>query len=158
MRLLRCTSSALLVSLIYILYTPSWLPVSHILSSSSCPIHLPIPSAKIYISISIYTIYYILYTLSHIPPPHIMTSLEPRPPYTPEEIQRLYPSSLQLKLVQVIFRHGTSPHLCSLSPLASVLAILCVGLERLLIRRHWYLSRRTYTSRITISGCWSPGL
>ena len=55
---------------IYILYTPSWLPVSHILSSSSCPIHLPISSAKIYISISIYTIYYILYTLSHIPPPH----------------------------------------------------------------------------------------
>ncbi|KAI5805598.1 histidine phosphatase superfamily [Peziza echinospora] len=35
-----------------------------------------------------------------------MTSLEPRPPYTSEELEKLYPSRLQLKLVQVILRHG----------------------------------------------------
>ncbi|KAF8419318.1 histidine phosphatase superfamily [Tirmania nivea] len=35
-----------------------------------------------------------------------MSSLEPRPPYTEDELRRLYPSELRLKLVQVLFRHG----------------------------------------------------
>ncbi|KAF8462882.1 histidine phosphatase superfamily [Kalaharituber pfeilii] len=35
-----------------------------------------------------------------------MSTLEPRPPYTEEELKTLYPSNLQLKLVQVLFRHG----------------------------------------------------
>ena len=36
-----------------------------------------------------------------------MTTLDPRPPYSPDELATLYPSNLQLHLVQVIFRHGT---------------------------------------------------
>ncbi|KAF8437860.1 histidine phosphatase superfamily [Terfezia claveryi] len=35
-----------------------------------------------------------------------MASLEPRPPYTEDELRKLYPSELKLKLVQVLFRHG----------------------------------------------------
>ncbi|KAL7267737.1 hypothetical protein RUND412_009660 [Rhizina undulata] len=35
-----------------------------------------------------------------------MTTLEVRPPYTPEELKKLYPKELQLHFVQVIFRHG----------------------------------------------------
>ncbi|KAE9989713.1 hypothetical protein EG327_002355 [Venturia inaequalis] len=35
-----------------------------------------------------------------------MTSLQPRNPYTPEELERLYPKGLQLQLVQVLLRHG----------------------------------------------------
>ncbi|KAK8210773.1 histidine phosphatase superfamily [Phyllosticta capitalensis] len=35
-----------------------------------------------------------------------MTTLNPRGPYSPEEIERLYPSNLQLQLVQVLLRHG----------------------------------------------------
>lgn len=31
-----------------------------------------------------------------------MTTLNPRPPYTPEEIQRLYPPGLRLKTVMVV--------------------------------------------------------
>ncbi|KAK3899189.1 histidine phosphatase superfamily [Staphylotrichum tortipilum] len=35
-----------------------------------------------------------------------MTSLVPRPPYTDDELRRLYPSRLELQLVQVLMRHG----------------------------------------------------
>ncbi|KAI5289441.1 hypothetical protein KEM54_003857 [Ascosphaera aggregata] len=35
-----------------------------------------------------------------------MTSLQPRPPYTQEELEKLYPKELQLELVQVFLRHG----------------------------------------------------
>lgn len=35
-----------------------------------------------------------------------MTTLQPRPPYTPEELARLYPKDLQLEHVQIILRHG----------------------------------------------------
>jgi acid phosphatase len=35
-----------------------------------------------------------------------MTSLTPREPYSEEELQKLYPSSLKLQLVQVLLRHG----------------------------------------------------
>ncbi|KAG0126982.1 histidine phosphatase superfamily [Tuber indicum] len=35
-----------------------------------------------------------------------MTTLDPRPPYSPDELAALYPSNLQLHLVHVIFRHG----------------------------------------------------
>jgi acid phosphatase len=35
-----------------------------------------------------------------------MTSLQPRPPYTAEELQKLYPKGLELQLVQVLLRHG----------------------------------------------------
>lgn len=35
-----------------------------------------------------------------------MTSLRPRPPYTDEELQKLYPPGLELQLVQVLLRHG----------------------------------------------------
>ncbi|KIW05015.1 hypothetical protein, variant [Verruconis gallopava] len=35
-----------------------------------------------------------------------MTSLEPRNPYTEQELRKLYPSELQLQLVQVLLRHG----------------------------------------------------
>lgn len=38
-----------------------------------------------------------------------MASLNPRPPLSAEELSSLYPSSLQLHLVHVIFRHGISP-------------------------------------------------
>ena len=31
-----------------------------------------------------------------------MTTLVPRPPYTPDELARLYPNSLKLQLVQVV--------------------------------------------------------
>lgn len=37
-----------------------------------------------------------------------MSTLEPRPPYSAEELKQLYPDSLQLKFVQVLFRHGMS--------------------------------------------------
>ncbi|CAG8975438.1 hypothetical protein HYALB_00010385 [Hymenoscyphus albidus] len=35
-----------------------------------------------------------------------MTSLQPRPPYSTEELKALYPESLELQLVQVLLRHG----------------------------------------------------
>ena len=35
-----------------------------------------------------------------------MTSIEPRPAYTPQELERLYPKGLTLQLVQVLLRHG----------------------------------------------------
>jgi len=35
-----------------------------------------------------------------------MTTLTPAKPYTAEELQKLYPSELQLQLVQVLLRHG----------------------------------------------------
>lgn len=35
-----------------------------------------------------------------------MTSLQPRPPYTDAELQKLYPSNLELQLVQILLRHG----------------------------------------------------
>ncbi|KAI9755929.1 MAG: hypothetical protein M1815_004477 [Lichina confinis] len=35
-----------------------------------------------------------------------MTSLQPRSPYTKEELAQLYPKGLQLQLVQVLLRHG----------------------------------------------------
>ncbi|KAJ9667105.1 hypothetical protein H2201_002624 [Coniosporium apollinis] len=35
-----------------------------------------------------------------------MTSLEPRSPYSPEELEKLYPKSLDLQLVQILLRHG----------------------------------------------------
>lgn len=31
-----------------------------------------------------------------------MTTLQPRPPYTQEELEKLYPKELQLQLVQVV--------------------------------------------------------
>lgn len=35
-----------------------------------------------------------------------MTSLQPRVPYTDEELRKLYPAGLELQLVQVLLRHG----------------------------------------------------
>ncbi|KAI0480579.1 phosphoglycerate mutase-like protein [Xylariaceae sp. FL0804] len=35
-----------------------------------------------------------------------MTSLIPRPPYSQDELRRLYPKDLELQLVQVLLRHG----------------------------------------------------
>ena len=35
-----------------------------------------------------------------------MTTLVPPPPYSPEELTRLYPADLDLQLVQVLLRHG----------------------------------------------------
>lgn len=35
-----------------------------------------------------------------------MTTLQPRPPYTQEELRTLYPSDLELQQVQVLLRHG----------------------------------------------------
>ena len=35
-----------------------------------------------------------------------MTSLQPRGPYSQDEIRKLYPDSLQLQLVQILLRHG----------------------------------------------------
>jgi acid phosphatase len=35
-----------------------------------------------------------------------MTSLVPRPPYSQEELERLYPKELELQLVQILLRHG----------------------------------------------------
>ncbi|KAL9056634.1 MAG: hypothetical protein Q9162_002805 [Coniocarpon cinnabarinum] len=35
-----------------------------------------------------------------------MATLQPRTPYTPEELKQLYPSQLQLKQVQIVLRHG----------------------------------------------------
>lgn len=35
-----------------------------------------------------------------------MTTLEPRPSFTPEELGKLYPNNLELRLVQVLLRHG----------------------------------------------------
>lgn len=35
-----------------------------------------------------------------------MTTLQPRGPYSPEELTKLYPEGLQLQLVQVLLRHG----------------------------------------------------
>lgn len=35
-----------------------------------------------------------------------MTTLVPRAPYSEEEKQKLYPSSLELQLVQILLRHG----------------------------------------------------
>ena len=35
-----------------------------------------------------------------------MTSLPPRPPYTDEELKKLYPPGLELQLVQILLRHG----------------------------------------------------
>lgn len=36
-----------------------------------------------------------------------MTSLQPRAPYTQEELERLYPKGLQLQLVQIVRQHIT---------------------------------------------------
>lgn len=38
--------------------------------------------------------------------PPAMTTLNPRPPYSPDELNTLYPKELELRHVQVIFRHG----------------------------------------------------
>jgi len=35
-----------------------------------------------------------------------MTTLEPSPAYTLEELDTLYPKNLELRLVQVLLRHG----------------------------------------------------
>ena len=35
-----------------------------------------------------------------------MTTLVPRPAYSQEEIDKLYPRDLELRLVQVLLRHG----------------------------------------------------
>lgn len=35
-----------------------------------------------------------------------MTTLVPRPAYSEGELQRLYPDSLELQLVQILMRHG----------------------------------------------------
>jgi hypothetical protein len=35
-----------------------------------------------------------------------MTTLQPREPYSPEELRKLYPEGLQLQLVQILLRHG----------------------------------------------------
>lgn len=35
-----------------------------------------------------------------------MTSLVPRPPYTDDELKKLYPPNLELQLVQILLRHG----------------------------------------------------
>ncbi len=35
-----------------------------------------------------------------------MTTFEPRPPYTAEELQKLYPQNLELQQVQILLRHG----------------------------------------------------
>lgn len=35
-----------------------------------------------------------------------MSTLRPRPPYTDEELQKLYPPGLELQLVQILLRHG----------------------------------------------------
>jgi hypothetical protein len=37
-----------------------------------------------------------------------MATLEPRKPYTLQELEKLYPSELQLQLVQILLRHGCS--------------------------------------------------
>ena len=37
-----------------------------------------------------------------------MTSLVPRPPYTQEELSRLYPNRLKLQLVQIVCENITS--------------------------------------------------
>lgn len=35
-----------------------------------------------------------------------MSTFVPRPPYSEQELQRLYPKDLELQLVQIILRHG----------------------------------------------------
>ena len=35
-----------------------------------------------------------------------MTTLVPKPPYTQAELDQLYPQTLELRLVQVLLRHG----------------------------------------------------
>jgi len=35
-----------------------------------------------------------------------MATFQPPPPYTAEQLSALYPSKLELRQVQVIFRHG----------------------------------------------------
>jgi len=35
-----------------------------------------------------------------------MTTLEPRPAYSQDELDKLYPKGLELRLVQVLLRHG----------------------------------------------------
>ena len=35
-----------------------------------------------------------------------MTTLVPRKPYSQEELDKLYPNNLELRLVQVLLRHG----------------------------------------------------
>lgn len=35
-----------------------------------------------------------------------MATLTPREPYSKEELKRLYPAGLELRLVQVLLRHG----------------------------------------------------
>lgn len=35
-----------------------------------------------------------------------MTTLTPRPPYSEEELAKLYPSNLRLEQVQILLRHG----------------------------------------------------
>lgn len=35
-----------------------------------------------------------------------MTTLTPRTPYSQEELNKLYPKGLELRLVQVLLRHG----------------------------------------------------
>jgi hypothetical protein len=35
-----------------------------------------------------------------------MTTLQPREPYSPKELRKLYPEGLQLQLVQILLRHG----------------------------------------------------
>lgn len=47
----------------------------------------------------------------HLAPFHIsalcaMTTLRPRPPYSDDELKQLYPDHLELRLVQVLLRHG----------------------------------------------------
>lgn len=60
-----------------------------------------------------------------------MTTLTPREPYTPEELERLYPKGLKLQLVQVVSLLGLNPlrqntNLCSSFAMVRSLECLCL--------------------------------
>lgn len=89
-----------------------------------------------------------------------MTTLQPRPPYSAEELKVLYPEGLELQLVQVLLRHGERSPVSArfqnaglnafvymhLQPLPESCATSCVAMPPLM------QIRRSYANAIPSSG------
>lgn len=69
-----------------------------------------------------------------------MTSLVQRPPYSQEELKQLYPANLELKLVQVLLRHGERVPVSTRFQNVARIMPLSLNIANLLIRLDW---RRT---------------
>ncbi|KAJ5682927.1 hypothetical protein N7462_006092 [Penicillium macrosclerotiorum] len=79
-----------------------------------------------------------------------MTTLIPREPYSPEELERLYPKGLKLQLVQVVSSRSSNPR--PMSRLARL--VTNPGLQFLRHGGSLTIHRRTYTGFFAVSKYW----